>query len=767
MRARHVSPNSDTPRRESTDGTGGLDAALRALGDHVAAALESGSMRCGPYVLLERLGEGGYGEVFAAVRDDSIGRRVAVKILKRGLDTDEILRRFEMEQRALSRIDHPGVAAILDSGLSSDGRPWFAMPLLDGLPLTAECDHRRSPLSERLQLMAMICDGVQAAHVQGIVHRDLKPGNVLLVDGSDGRPAPKVIDFGIAKAIDPDECSGSARTGHGRRLGTPAYMAPEQRTGPDGGADVRTDVFALGVILAELASGVRPPAPSGEGHDGRLPMRASRLLKSLAMVDAAEADRVAATIGCTSARELVRALEGDIDAIVTKATTPEPEMRYQSAEAMAEDLRRMARSEPVLARVPSRTYVLSRFVRRNRRGVIAAAVMAIALISMSAVAMTSSMRAERSASLASQQAQRAEQVTGLLRGVFDRIDPEVAQGRDRTLLTEVLDDTLRRLNDESETLDPQAMAEVVRIVAAALVKLERPDMAIAALDAAMVRVERAIGDATGSDRERELRLERAAIRVERGSAIFESSWAENGVMRATLGEPRACLEWRSALDELADVGMCAHPVALTARLRLWRIREVWPEGISQEDFDAAVEADVEGGALPEAERWTYRLRKAENQPWIPLLRDYPKVLADCERALGRMHPIAVRARNRRLSFEVAAAIDAKAGAWGEVVKLWVEDEALGAQWAMASELSDTAVADCTSVFGPMHNQTLSARLWQLAAYGHLLGPTASAERYRALHADAVRVRGPDSALVNQVEATWKGVTEGSAAAKWW
>ena len=741
-----------------------LETLLRDLGADVDEALAEGAMRCGPYILVDEVGEGGFGEVFAAVRDDAAARRVAVKILKRGLDTREVLRRFEMEQRALARIDHPCVAAILDAGMTEDGRPWFAMPLLDGDPVTIACDEASSALAERLRLLTLICGAVQAAHVQGIVHRDLKPGNVLVVRGSDGSALPKVIDFGIAKAIDSDEGAESTRTAHGRRLGTPAYMAPEQLAAEDSGADVRSDVYALGVIMAELVAGVRPGTGTASTP---LPLQPSRLFASVSADDPAIAAQIASARGFRSAKDLQRALVGDIDAIVARATMPEPERRYQSAEAMAADLRRMASSLPVLARSPSRAYHLARFVRRHRVAVIAATCAAAGLIATSAVAVMNSFRAERSAALASQQAVRAEQVTGLLRGVFERIDPELAQGRDRTLMIELLQGTLEELKADERARDPQATAEVARIVAAALIKLEQPRAALEGIDAALERIGSAIAREREPTRQRELRIERAALRVERGTAIFEASWADAGVTRARLQEPLAAIEWRGALDELADVDALDSRTALIARLRIWRLREAWPLGMPQADFDAALDMEVERGTLTELERWTYRLRKAESQGWIPVLAEYPQVLEQCQGALGARHPLVLRARNRGLGFEVCAAIDARAAKWGDSLKLWPDDADLAAQWRRTVSLAEGVVADCELVFGASHTQTLAARLWQLAANGAVSGSASVEGAYRNLRADAVEAKGEQSALVRQVDAIWRGMNEGYAEHKWW
>lgn len=761
-----MTDHEDTADSASDPDGADLDPLLRGLGVEVNDALADGAMRCGPYILIDELGEGGFGQVFVAVRDDAVSRRVAIKILKRGVDTGEVLRRFEMEQRALARIDHPCVAAILDSGTTDDGRPWFAMPLLDGDPVTVACDDAGSSLAERLRLMTMICEAVQAAHVQGILHRDLKPANVLAVRGPDGQAVPKVIDFGIAKAIDPDGASDSTRTAEGRRVGTPAYMAPEQLAAHDPGADVRSDVYALGVIMAELVAGVRPQG-AGSAAAPSLPLRVSVLFRSSAASEPDAAGATAARRGCRSAPELVRQLQGDIDAIVAKATMPEPELRYRSAEAMAEDLRRMALSLPVVARGPSRSYQFRRFVQRHRRAVAIAAAVTAGLVIISSLAIANAVDARRSAALASQNALRAQQVTGLLSGVFERIDPDVAQGRDRTMLVELLRATLDGIDRHQPAIDPKAAAEVSRIVADALIRLEQTQLAIMAIDDAIATVTEALDVEMDAGRRRELRIERAALRVLRGTALFRASWADSGAVRSRLDDPVAEAEWRAALDELEDVEALDTAIALLARLRLWRIREVWPKGMPVDLFDETLYSDMERAAVDEKEYWAYRLRRVEIQSWIPVLRDCPRVLAECEAALGRSNPLVVRARTRYLGFCVMAGIDSRTESWGDSIRLWQKDEELAQHWRDTEALASRVVIETAERFGPNHPQSFTARMWQLAAGGYRDGAHAWSDRYRQLRTDAAQALGAESALVRQIETTWRGVTGGYREGRWW
>ncbi|MBU3684654.1 MAG: serine/threonine protein kinase, partial [Phycisphaerales bacterium] len=206
--------------------------------------------RVGRYALVSVLGEGGFGTVWLASQEEPVRRLVALKLLRRDPSSTVVMARFRAERQALARMDHPNVASVLDAGVTEDGRPWFAMPYIDGPPITVHCDGERLGVRERMALFAEACDGVQHAHQKGVIHRDIKPGNVLVSRGS-GRATPKVIDFGVAKALEPGDGEG-ARTAEGQRLGTPQYMAPEQWLHGASAADARSDVYALGVLMAEL-----------------------------------------------------------------------------------------------------------------------------------------------------------------------------------------------------------------------------------------------------------------------------------------------------------------------------------------------------------------------------------------------------------------------------------------------------------------------------------------------------------------------------------
>ncbi len=342
--------------------------------------IDAGSV-VGAFTLLQPLGEGGMGEVWEAEQRQPIRRHVAIKFLKLGLDTKAFLARFEIERQALAVMDHPGIARVLDAGATATGRPYYVMELVRGMPLTEFCDAYRLTTERRLALFADVCRAVQHAHQKGVIHRDLKPSNVL-VTMVDDHPVPKVIDFGIAKAVGGQLTDITFFTEIGRPVGTPAYMSPEQWEQGQFDIDTRSDVYSLGVILYELLVGRLP------NDTGRLllvgaavaqlmremtPPAPSTRVKSLGN----ETNAVARAHG-TDARGLARELKGDLDWITLKAMDPERSRRYDTAHAIAQDIERHLQSEPVTARPPSLTYRAGRFVRRNRTGVALASIVLLA-----------------------------------------------------------------------------------------------------------------------------------------------------------------------------------------------------------------------------------------------------------------------------------------------------------------------------------------------------------------------------------------------------
>lgn len=352
----------------------------------------------GPYRILERIGEGGMAVVYRAEQTAPVQRQVALKVVKRELNSNVVRERFGRERQTLARMQHPHVASVLDGGNTDDGRPYLVMQLVDGIPITEFCSRKQMPLTERLRLFIKVCSGVQHAHQKGIVHRDLKPSNVLVIDGDDG-PRPMVIDFGIAKALEADSDGQNDFTQMFGVVGTPLYMSPEQLEFGNSDIDTRADVYALGVLLYELTTGSTPiardVAQTASGDRMRLLVCESepelpsiRLLQRLSDTrDPAEgAANGSRTHGQPQAQATITPdqLRGDLDSIVMKTLERDRGRRYDTAAALADDIERYLRNEPIEARTQSSLYRCTKFVKRNK--LLVSSLTAIASILVAAVA---------------------------------------------------------------------------------------------------------------------------------------------------------------------------------------------------------------------------------------------------------------------------------------------------------------------------------------------------------------------------------------------
>ena len=353
----------------------------------------------GPYKLLEQIGEGGFGIVFMAEQQQPVRRKVALKILKPGMDTRQVIARFEAERQALALMEHPHIAKVLDAGATEAGRPYFVMELVRGIPITEYCEQSRLDTRERLALFIDVCHAVQHAHQKGIIHRDLKPSNVLVTQ-VDGKPMVKVIDFGIAKATGQQLTDKTLFTGFAQLIGTPLYMSPEQAALSGVDVDTRSDVYSLGVMLYELLTGTTPFTKetfSNVSYDElrRIiredePPRPSARLSTLQ----ANADLTQKTRQLVDLQRLSRQLRGDLDWIVMRALEKDRSRRYESTTAFAADIQRYLNDEPVLACPPSTVYRLGKFLRRHKSGVAAAGLVALVLaVALSAGVTLSAQRA--------------------------------------------------------------------------------------------------------------------------------------------------------------------------------------------------------------------------------------------------------------------------------------------------------------------------------------------------------------------------------------
>lgn len=437
-------------------------AAVQALAADAAPAPVP--VRIGPYHIAGVLGEGGMGTVYRGVQEEPIRREVAVKVLRRGLDTARVLERFAWERRTLERMDHPHIARILDAGTAEDGRPYVVLELIDGEPITTWCAARDLPLNERIDLMVAVCRAVQHAHDRGVLHRDLKPGNVMVRE-IDGRPVPCVIDFGIAKALDPGD---SLLTMTGVPIGTPAYMSPEQRAGDASKVDVRSDVFALGVILYEMLTGTRPFADTGTA--AAPPPTPSRV----------------PTADVAHTRER-RRLRGDLDHICLMAIRAEPERRYASASALAEDLERYRDGRPVQASGDAWAYRLRKAARRHPATMAALVALAVFLVSGAGFLAWHANRLDRertravaAESLARKQEETARGTASFLEDLLTDIDPEQGAGADITA-SALMDRGADRL--DSELADqPLLRGRLLRIIGQAKHSLAQHESSLALLD---------------------------------------------------------------------------------------------------------------------------------------------------------------------------------------------------------------------------------------------------------------------------------------------
>jgi serine/threonine protein kinase/tetratricopeptide (TPR) repeat protein len=396
----------------------------------------------GQYRLLQRLGEGGMGVVWLAEQQHAIRRQVALKVIKIGMDTRQVIARFEAERQALAVMDHPAIATVFDGGATDDGRPYFAMEYVKGEPITRYCDRQRLTMQERLELFIQVCEGVQHAHQKGIIHRDLKPSNVL-VTVQDDRAVPKIIDFGVAKATAQPFTQHSLFTELGMIIGTLDYMSPEQAEMGGLDIDTRTDVYALGVILYELLTGALPfdrdTLRKAALDDVRRTIREKEPPRpSTRVKERGAASAEAAGRRRTEPGRLATRMRGDLDSITLKALEKDRTRRYQTANAFAMDVRRYLRNEPVSAQAPSTVYRMQRFIRRHRVGAAAAAALLLALVLGVAGTTLGLVRARRAEAQAREEAAIASRVSEFLVKLFEVSDPGEARGNSITA-REILD----------------------------------------------------------------------------------------------------------------------------------------------------------------------------------------------------------------------------------------------------------------------------------------------------------------------------------------
>ena len=536
---------------------------MSGAGGYAAGSATKHPEYIGPYRILRVLGEGGMGVVYEAAETGAVRRNVALKVIRAGLHLDDVTARFEAERQALALMDHPGIATVFQAGESENGEPYFAMELVKGLPIDEFCDSRKLSTEARLELFIAVCEAVQHAHQKGVIHRDLKPSNVLVTE-QDGRPQPKIIDFGIAKALGLHLTEKTYITQVGVPIGTAAYMSPEQAESSGIDVDTRSDIYSLGVILYLLLVGRLPVEPTILGlhafifklasGDSQAPRPSARFTALGEYMDAiAEARR-------TSAERLRRELNGDLDWITMKALEPNRARRYESATAFALDIERFLKNETVSARSPTAAYRIGKFVRRNRVPVAAAALASIALVLSTAFAAAGMIRAQRAERAAAAEAAAAQQVSNFMVDVFKLERSEVARADQITAL-ELLDRGAKR----SELVlaeQPVLQGRMMHTIGAAYASLGLYEAASAQFERALRARVRALGaddpavgdteGAIGQAKANYGEMDEAERHFERALEIRARSVGLADTATATVLAGLASLRWRQGNHAAAE-----------------------------------------------------------------------------------------------------------------------------------------------------------------------------------------------------------------------
>jgi serine/threonine protein kinase/tetratricopeptide (TPR) repeat protein len=542
--------------------------------DSAAREGEQPGTMIGHYKLREKIGEGGFGSVWVADQEEPVRRRLALKIIKLGMDTKEVIARFGQERQALAMMDHPNIAKVLDAGATEHGRPYFVMELVRGMKITDYCDDQNLSMTERIELFIQVCQAVQHAHQKGIIHRDLKPSNIL-VTVNDGVAVPKVIDFGVAKATQGSLVEHTIYTKFEQMVGTPLYMSPEQAGMTSLDVDTRSDIYALGVLLYEMLTGRTPIdkatlASAGMDEVRRIirevdPPRPSARLKTL--VD--DELTTAAKRRHTEPAKLPAALRGDIDWIVMKCLEKDRKRRYDTANGLVQDLRRHLANEVISARPPTTAYLLSKLFRRHRIAFATGAAIAASLVIGAGVSVWQAVRATgaereqrtlriaadkaRDAANASErqakiEAERSQQAAAFIQSIFTGLDTAAAQGEDRHVIHGILGRAMRRVEMEL-TNQPEVQIEIISAIGQCFDRLDLPNYAYEGALRAVTLARVRFGEE--STRTAEL-MTVAAARAIRGQRMKE---AESHASRALeLLRRTAGLEHKATLAALRELG---------------------------------------------------------------------------------------------------------------------------------------------------------------------------------------------------------------------
>ncbi len=584
--------------------------------------------RIGPFEIRATLGEGGMGVVYLAEQTEPMRRRVALKVIKLGMDTREVIARFESERQALALMTHPHIASVYDAGTTNDGRPFFVMEYVPGIPVTEYCDRARLDLRGRLDLFLQACGAIQHSHEKGIIHRDVTPSHVLVSD-VDGKPSVTVIDFGVAKAIGRGLGGPSLHTRHGVLMGTPEYMSPEQAASDGRDVDTRTDVYALGVLLYELLVGALPfdlAELRGAGLDEiRHRLKTEEPPKpSTRLTGLGPSSTESARNRRTNRLLLIREVRGDLDWIVMKAIEKERLRRYVSPNDLAADIGRYLRHEPVSAGPPGAVYRAKKFARRHRVGVGVAASFFVVLVVFAVSMAVLAGRIARERDRANREAQAASHVSDFLVDLFAVSDPSAARGNS-IRAREILDQGATRI-DRELTEQPEVQARLMATMGTVYRNLGLYDEAGPLLE----KSRRIRGAVLGENHPETLRL----ILEESELLAAQGKLAEAEViLREALGRSRQALgeDDRLTLAFLSDLAVMSHyqgsldeaePLAREAMAKRRRV-------LGADDPDTLETVNNLGALL------VSRGKVAEAVPFLE------GALEGRRRVLGRDHPAAL------------------------------------------------------------------------------------------------------------------------------
>ncbi len=585
-----------------------------------------GTLISGKYKLLEELGHGGMGSVFRAEQVAPIHREVALKIIKLGMDTARVVARFEAERQALAVMDHPNIATVYDAGATEKGRPFFVMELVHGIPVDDYCDKHKLTVRERLELFLGVCHAVQHAHQKGVIHRDLKPSNIL-VTVRDGKPVPKVIDFGISKATAQRLTERTLFTEQGQLIGTPEYMSPEQAEMSGLDVDTRTDIYSLGVMLYGLLVGRLPFEPktlraAGLSEIQRIirdtdPPRPSTRVATLGD----ESKTVAAKMK-TDSGALRKELRGDLDWIIMKSMEKDRTRRYATASEFATDIERHMRNEPVAAGPPSQVYRIKKYVKRHRLGVAAASFLTLSIIAGiigTSVGLVKATRAERKAR---DEAQTADQVSEFLVDLFQVSDPGEARGNTITA-REILEKGAAKIEDELSG-QPLVQARLMETIGQVYQNLGLFNLAEPMLKKALEVCRKNLGE----------------NHVFTGSSMIGLAWLYIGLRRSSEAESLV----RDGVRILEEATLPEEKYELARGLTMLGIiqRNKGELDSARDPLLRALEI-IENSVGPDHERAAYPLY---HLGWLYKLRGefdeaekyYQRALAIMERVLGPDHP---------------------------------------------------------------------------------------------------------------------------------